>query len=233
MPSEERTPASGRSPQPSSGSSPHWFTWRKAICVGLVLLLAGYVYARPTLESWLGVELPAILESNPEGVEDSDTEGDAEDRVASERPSADGNRDADESVESLADGNAFSRTELSGGRFQTPAGLVYSPSRLEHVMRHARNDPQRDQRHGVFHADSEDAVLLVVDEVFRFATENPDSRRVDLENQGERRVFTVDLNREIGYVGGRVGDGNGNPPCRHVRLVLAGNVVITAYPLRP
>ncbi len=39
-----------------------WLTKKKILCVALLLLAAGYVLAQPTLERWLGVELPSLVD---------------------------------------------------------------------------------------------------------------------------------------------------------------------------
>jgi hypothetical protein len=40
------------------------------------------------------------------------------------------------------------------------------------------------------------------------------------------------MQRRIGFVGGRVGAERRHPAARKVRLVLEGNKVITAYPMK-
>lgn len=39
--------------------------WNKVLAVALLLLLVGYLVARPTLERWWGIELPSLVESGP------------------------------------------------------------------------------------------------------------------------------------------------------------------------
>jgi hypothetical protein len=51
------------------------------------------------------------------------------------------------------------------------------------------------------------------------------------EKQNGRRVYTVNLRRRIGQVGGSEGERQGHPDCRFVRIVLENeNEVISAYP---
>lgn len=123
-------------------------------------------------------------------------------------------------------------TRLPGDVWRSPGGLLYGPGsreghRLRHVLRHARDDPDRPGEHGVFDGDQA-AIVALLDEAF--ARSEQGAGRV--ERDGPRSVVTVDLQRRVGYVGGQVGRRQGHPATRHVRLVLEGRNVITAYPLR-
>lgn len=51
------------------------------------------------------------------------------------------------------------------------------------------------------------------------------------EADGRRTIYKVELQRKIGFVGGRTGNSRGQPPVTIVLLVLEGNPVITAYPV--
>ena len=55
--------------------------------------------------------------------------------------------------------------------------------------------------------------------------------RSQQEREGRRTVFTVNLGRVVGFVGGQTGKRRNNPAVTHVRLVLEGVNVITAFPL--
>jgi hypothetical protein len=47
-------------------------------------------------------------------------------------------------------------------------------------------------------------------------------------------VYTIDMGRRVGYVGGRAGAAAGNPAANHIQLVVEnGNQVISAYPIIP
>jgi hypothetical protein len=46
-----------------------------------------------------------------------------------------------------------------------------------------------------------------------------------------RTIYTVDLGKRIGFIGGQDGGRRRNPMARRVRLVLEGKRVITAYPM--
>ncbi|QDU39246.1 hypothetical protein Mal4_35830 [Maioricimonas rarisocia] len=126
-------------------------------------------------------------------------------------------------------------TELPDGSLKSPAGLLYERGsaeghRLDHVLRHAEDMPAR-PIHGVFDGGREE-IVAVIDEAWeKTRTRGPPA--VVTEQEGDRTIHTVDLERRIGYVGGRAGQRQGHPPARHLKLVLEERSVITAYPLVP
>jgi len=126
-------------------------------------------------------------------------------------------------------------TDLGRDRFESTAGLVYVPTRsehrIEHVMRHAKNDTNRPV-HGVFISSKQEVVLSIIDEAFLLA-QKARPPTVEIEEDRDRTVYTIDLGRKIGYMGGQAGARKRNPPCNHLQLVLEGNEVITAYPVIP
>ena len=125
-------------------------------------------------------------------------------------------------------------TDLGNKRYQSTAGLIYrqlrSEHRIEHVMRHAEDDPSRSV-HGVFEGD-QDRILAVIDEAYLIALTSGPPKAVS-EEQDDRTVMTVDLGRKIGYMGGQAGKRRNFPPCRHLQLVVEGEEVVTAYPVIP
>lgn len=122
--------------------------------------------------------------------------------------------------------------EVDDNVFESTAGLFYVPGgaeghRLKHVMQHAKDNPSKPV-HGVFDGDR-DEILAVIDEAFMMAKKGGSDVRS--EKQNGRRIFTVNLRRRIGQVGGSEGERQGHPDCRFVRIVLENeNEVISAYP---
>jgi hypothetical protein len=122
--------------------------------------------------------------------------------------------------------------EVGRQRYLSPAGLLYGPGsaeghRLEHLRRHTKDDPRRSGSHGVFDGDMEGA-LATIDSAYERAKSG---QRTTKEVDGDRTIYTVDLGKRIGYVGGSSGKRRGNPMARRVRLVVEGNYVVTAFPL--
>ena len=97
-------------------------------------------------------------------------------------------------------------------------------------MRHAKDQPDRRGSHGVFDGGRE-TVFAVLDEAYMKIRSG--GRGVRKSKQDNRMVYTVDLRRRIGYIGGQTGKRRNNPAVNHVRIVLEGKRVITAYPLKP
>jgi len=124
--------------------------------------------------------------------------------------------------------------DIGRGVKMSSAGLRYGPGsreghRLEHIKRHASDMPTR-PIHGVFDG-GETRMLTTIDEAYLLIKKK--SKRVSSKRDGGRTVYEVDLGKRIGYIGGQSGKRQGKPACNHVRLVLEGNSVITAFPFRP
>jgi len=124
--------------------------------------------------------------------------------------------------------------EIRNNVFESTAGLLYVPGsadnhRLRHVMQHSKDDTTK-PIHGVFQG-NRDQILALIDEAYQKAKKG--GRDVQSKKQNDRLVYTVNLGRKIGYVGGSEGKRANHPSCRYVLIVLEdGNVVITAYPTK-
>lgn len=128
----------------------------------------------------------------------------------------------------------FELRKLGKGDLESPAGLIYSPGpsgehRVDHVMRHSKDEPSRPQ-HGVFNG-SRDEILKLLDDAYQLIKQN--SRQVNKQSEGNRTEYTVRFDRAIGYEGGRSGMRNNFPKVNRLRLVLEdGKYVVTAYPVK-
>jgi hypothetical protein len=115
----------------------------------------------------------------------------------------------------------------------SPAGLKYQgrdpegSTRVDHVLRHARDIPDRDGSHGVFDG-GPDAVFGIIDEAWR----NVEKKKLRPTIEGGRSLYTVPMGRRIGYLGGRAGASQGHPPLIKIFLVIETGTknVITAFP---
>lgn len=108
-----------------------------------------------------------------------------------------------------------------------PDGL----NRVQHVIRHSGDDLARAGKHGVFDA-GRSGTLGVIDEAWVLAQKGGSG--VTAVTKGNRTVYTVDMGRRVGYVGGQAGAAAGNPAANYVQIVIEnGKEVITAFPVIP
>lgn len=117
-------------------------------------------------------------------------------------------------------------------RYLSPAGLLYTRGsqeghRLKHLERHVEDDPSRPGSHGVFDGGMEGA-LAAIDLAY---TRAKSGVKTTVEEEDGRTIYTVDLGKRIGYIGGSEGRRRKNPMARRLRLVVDQNRVITAYPM--
>lgn len=115
----------------------------------------------------------------------------------------------------------------------SPEGLVYTGSRsgehrTDHVLRHAKDQPNRPGNHGVFDADGDD-VFRLIDEAYVLVKQNSRQVSKDPPRDG-KTAFLVDMKRRIGFRGGKSGNRAGKPAAKKMKLILADDRVITAYP---
>ncbi|QDS90849.1 hypothetical protein EC9_50670 [Rosistilla ulvae] len=117
--------------------------------------------------------------------------------------------------------------------YMSPAGLRYTPGsqeghRLKHLERHTADQPSRPGKHGVFDGGME-KTLLVLDQAYEKGSKGGHGT-TKTQDDG-RTIYTVDMGKRVGYIGGRDGNRMRKPMARRVRIVLDGDRVITAYPL--
>lgn len=206
--------------------------WRRIIPVGMVLLVLGYSYSRPTLERWFNVSLPAITDQDHASNRDSgrDSKGSFDPyKVTLPTKNADSNSSSQEVA-----GGTFDLKEVGRDRYQTPAGLLYTMGprgehRIEHVMRHGSDQPNR-PTHSVFLKGDQDSVLKLIDQAYELAKSK--SPRAKYESSKGNDKYDVDMQRKVGYDGGKKGQRNNHRSLNKVRMILDGNRVITAFPVR-
>lgn len=128
----------------------------------------------------------------------------------------------------------FALKEISPGVFVSPAGLRYAGrdpegrTRVEHVMRHARNEPGRAGSHGVFEKGSQSDVLELIDEAWILAKK----KGIKPKREGNSMAYTIPMGRRIGYLGGREGTRLRKPILTRLLIVVRrdSSGVITAFP---
>lgn len=227
------------------------FQKRKIVWVAAIIAVAAvYQIAHPYLERQFDVQLPSLIEDDVATVdtpgrqwEESDWEiPDADDQQPPLGESTSGVARSDEGSvpAAVAQGNGGQPPFLvptgKKNRLQSPAGLIYGQSRgehrVDHVMRHAVDDPSRPV-HSVFEGDR-DQILRLIDEAYDLIKSK--SKRVRQTPDKERHYrtkYTVDMQRKIGYLGGRQGKRQNFPPRNKLTLVLDNEkFMVTAYPDR-
>lgn len=208
--------------------------WRKIIPVVIVLLIAGYSMGQPYLVKWTGINFPSI---NGEGENIADNDRNGDDKYKPTFVPQKGNDSAKTGGGNGAiSSGSFQLTDLGGDKFRSPAGLIYRRAghgehRIDHVMRHAKDDPGRPV-HGFFTNSSRDDVLGLIDEGYELVKQN--SNRVTTKRDPKkpyRTTYLIDMQRKIGVKGGKNGRRQGNQKLSKLQLVIDnGDQVITAYP---
>ena len=132
--------------------------------------------------------------------------------------------------------DGFNIRESGRNNYETPAGLIYGMGprrehRIDHVLRHSADQPDRQGSHGVFDGSTTE-ILTLIDQAYEMIQEDsPDVRNEPPEDN--RTAYTINFKRRIGYKGGQSGARSNNPPLRILKLILQdGNRVVTAYPYR-
>lgn len=123
----------------------------------------------------------------------------------------------------------------SAGRdaWVSPAGLKYAGrdpdglTRRDHILRHARDLPDRAGSHGVFDG-GDDLTFAWIDAAWKKIEQ--DKLKPVLE--GDRITYTVAMGRRVGYLGGKSGAERNHPPLTRIFLVLRKGTteVVTAFP---
>ena len=192
--------------------------------IAIAALAFGYEYSRPTLEGWFNVELPAINRRGG-GHHNSGSNSNSDGQYEANLPSVGIQLDGD-----------YKLKEVGRDRYESPAGLLYTMGprgehRIEHVMRHANDQPNRRGSHGVFMGNGDqDAVLKIIDDAYDLVKSK--SPRAKYESSKGNDKWDVDMQRKVGFEGGQTGQKNNNRSLNSVRMILDGNRVITAFPVR-
>lgn len=231
-----------------------------AVTIAISIVICLYAFLQPQVNQRFGWNLPGLSdveqsvdethpgESNPSRSRRASESNSGSD-VAPWIPKTQSNPYLDEGAsetpadpvseeKAAADGASTSRLrygilrEVRPQYFESPQGLMYVPGsaeghRLEHLRRHTADQPKRPGKHGVFDGGMEGA-LRSIDLAYEQAQQNRRTRR---EIDRGRTIYTVQMSRRVGYVGGRDGNRNRRPTASRIKLVLEGRNVITAYPL--
>ena len=212
--------------------------WKQIILVSVAVLTVGYTLAQPKLEKWFGRELPTLNAGHYDrNVADRDNSSASDKSARNSDYSIDPSFGKDSSQSSNSGSSATSEDDffasVKGSRKTSPAGLLYTPGsggehRVDHVMRHARDDLGKPS-HGVFNG-SRLEILELLDEAYEQTKTPGNAKHSKSRNFDE---WVVDMGRTVGYEGGTNGKRKGNPDVRKIKMVLDdGYRVITAFPYR-
>ncbi|WP_158227156.1 RHS repeat-associated core domain-containing protein [Mangrovitalea sediminis] len=127
--------------------------------------------------------------------------------------------------------------------WESQAGLKYGPdpapnfsNRVQHVLNHAEDLPNRPGKHGVFNSRKE--ALTLTDEAWSKVlkggagivhTVYPARGKVMA-----RDVYIVPMNKRTGFIGGQWGNANGYPEASHIKLVIEEkSKIVSSFPVIP
>ncbi len=194
------------------------------LVLGVVI---AYVVLQPRLNQWFGWSLPSVGSMVGE-----------EKPVAKKPPPTPSKREAsrtstkDQLDEDESDPLYGFLTEVGRNRYESPAGLVYSPGseeghRLKHIARHLEDQPDRLGSHGVFQGGMK-AFLVTIDDAYQRAKKG--AKGTTKKPDHGDMVYEVTFEKPIGFIGGEAGGRKKNPTTKKIRLVVRGENVITAFP---
>lgn len=124
-------------------------------------------------------------------------------------------------------------TPIGRDSWISPAGLKYTGydpegrTRRDHVLRHARDFPDRDGPHGVF--DGGDEITFGwIDLAWMKVKEE----KIKPDIEGSRETYTVSMGQRVGFLGGSTGARRNHPALYKVFIVVRKGTteVITAFP---
>lgn len=230
------------------------------LTLGVLALLVGYVFARPYVERYFKINLPHLVESKNDKQQNQNKnvvqhkQPQFSDDISQKKSLQKKGRNKNSTqppvkkspqATSKSTSKAPPRTthtpvlgqlkKIKGNIYVSEAGLRYKPAgrehRTEHIMRHSKDQPNRPGPHGVFDGDRAE-IFAVIDEAYLIGIKRGPPQAKIKKERG-RTIYTVHMKRKIGYIGGQTGKRKKNPPVYHIRLVLEGKNVITAFPLKP
>lgn len=205
--------------------------------LAVILVVIAVTALKPRFETWLnpvGPDASAPPDTSVAEAGPPDTEVQSSENSSAAATESSGTESSPTTPPDSENQPLGKLTDIGGNVFESTAGLRYKPGsadghRTDHVMEHAEDQPDK-RVHGVFDG-GRSKVFAVIDEAWLKAKKG--GRDVRTEKQNNRTVFTVRMNRRVGYVGGQEGETQDHPECRSVRIVVEGTSdVITAYPTK-
>jgi DNA/RNA endonuclease G (NUC1) len=123
--------------------------------------------------------------------------------------------------------------DTNGGGYEADAipELEISDRTLEGITARSADAPDSDRVHTVFEGGTEGA-LAVIHEAWTHVQQNSDAVDARPGREEGVTVYRVNLDRNIGFVGGREGAQQNNPRTYSVDLVVRGNRLVSAWTVR-
>ena len=204
--------------------------YRQMIIFGLMALAAIYHFGRPTLEKMTGWSLPAIVEEDQRSANKSGDDYNYDTSLPNSSGNSSANRSSGGGNSGVNPGKAARSwlTETGRNKYKSPAGLIYSGSNVDHVLLHLKDDTSK-PTHGIY-AHNAVEVMKMIDEAYEKGKTGASGAKK--ERQGDRTIYTAAMGRLVGHSGGRNAKGRNRKELRGIKLVLAGDRVITAYPVK-
>jgi hypothetical protein len=123
--------------------------------------------------------------------------------------------------------------EIGKNSWISPAGLRYAGrdpmglNRVEHILRHAADVPDRPGSHGVFEAEEEE-IFGLIDAAWQKAAKD----KIKAVREGDRSTLTVPMGYRVGYLGGQAGRQRKNPALTRIFIVYETGTknIVTAFP---
>ena len=127
----------------------------------------------------------------------------------------------------------FKLKQIGETSWVSPAGVRYigldpqGLTRVEHVLRHSRDEPKRAGSHGVFDG-GKHGTLASIDAAWKLAQ----TKGIKPRREGNRSSLLVPMGKRVGYLGGQAGAARGKPPLNKVFIVIKTGTseLITAFP---
>ena len=220
----------------SNKSGPN-IPWKKIAMIVGVLVCVAVFSGRAGLEKMLGLKAGTLGTKVEEKPDDDSPNFNLDMDWKNSANKTDG--DSGQIDKAAASNSGKPYLTKNGFVMESPEGLTYyigdrGENRVDHVMRHAADDPSRRGSHGVFDGD-ENQIFRTIDEAY--ALVKAKSKQVINEDWDDRiktRVaYDVDMRRKIGYQGGSTGSRKGKPSQTVIRLVLDKDIrVISAFPCK-
>jgi len=214
---------------------------RQMIVFGLLAVAVVYHFSRPTLEKWFNTSLPSIVQDDNRQADNDRSDNSSNDHnYNAQLPASNSGsgsakaKDSSGGSSNLSPGKAARNwlQDIGRNNYKSPAGLIYGGGRehrIDHVLLHCKDNPSK-PTHGVF-VGSAVEVMQMVDEAYEMAKSG--GGKVDTKNEGGgKTTHTCSMGRVVGHTGGKKAKRQGKKELRRIKLVLADDRVITAFPTR-